>query len=53
MYQPKLLYKPLDWIDPKKLDWYSLSESLNPNVIPLLEKYPEKIYWFKYSFIFK
>ena len=46
MKQPEPLYKLLDWIDPNKLNWYALSESLNPNVISLLEKYPEKISWF-------
>ena len=49
MKQPEPVYKLLDWIDINKLDWYRLSESLNPNVISLLEKYPEKIYWFKLS----
>ena len=47
--QHKPLYKLLDWIDPNKLDWYKLSESLNPNAISLLEKYPEKIHWFELS----
>ena len=43
MYQPKPLYKLLDWIDIKKLSWYHLSE--NPNAIHLLEANQDKIRW--------
>jgi len=43
MYQPKPLYKLLDWIDINKINWESLSS--NPNAIPLLEKNPDKINW--------
>ena len=35
--------KLLDWIDIEKLDWSCLSR--NPNVIELLKKYLDKIYW--------
>jgi len=37
------MYKLLDWIDPDKLDWKSLSG--NPKAINLLEKHPEKLDW--------
>jgi hypothetical protein len=43
MYQPKTLYKLLDWIDINKLNWDELS--FNPNSIQLLEKNPDKICW--------
>ena len=46
MYQPKPLYKLLDWIEINKLHWdglYGLSS--NPNAIHLLEKNTDKINW--------
>ena len=39
--------KLLDWIDPKKLDWVTLS--MNPEAIDLLKANPEKISWTKLS----
>ena len=47
MYEPKPLYKLLDWIDINNLNWAYLST--NPNAIPLLEKNPDKIYWDRLS----
>jgi hypothetical protein len=46
MYQPKPLYKLLDWIDINELDWDGLfGLSCNPNAIHLLEANPDKINW--------
>jgi len=44
MYQPKPLYKPLDWVNINKLNWYELSK--NPNAIQFLEQNPDKINWY-------
>ena len=44
MYQLKPLYKLLDWIDIKNLDWMGLTR--NPNAIDLLEANPDKIDWY-------
>ena len=45
MYQPKPLYKLLDWIDENKLNWYGLSGNEHPNAISLLENNIDKIKW--------
>ena len=42
------IYKLLDWIDIKKLDWNTLSS--NPNAIHLLEQNKKRIDWHYLSF---
>ena len=42
MYQPKPLYKLLDWVDINKLHWDGLSR--NPNAISLLEENLDELY---------
>ena len=41
----KPIYKLLDWIDIKKINWVNLCQNSNPNAMHLLEQNQDKINW--------